>query len=84
MRVAGRARIGTGLDAEPYALLDVELPLVRIPVRPGRSNAMLIETAARNHLLQRRGAARGPRSSPSGSIARSRSVAARRSARGGS
>jgi serine kinase of HPr protein (carbohydrate metabolism regulator) len=24
-------------------------------VRPGRSNAVLIETAARNHLLQRRG-----------------------------
>ena len=45
----------TGLDAEPYRLLDVELPLARIPVRPGRSNAVLIETAARNHLLQRRG-----------------------------
>jgi len=45
----------TGLNAEPYRLLDVELPLARIPVRPGRSNAVLIETAARNHLLQRRG-----------------------------
>jgi HPr kinase/phosphorylase len=45
----------TGLNAEPYRLLEVELPLARIPVRPGRSNAVLIETAARNHLLQRRG-----------------------------
>ena len=45
----------TGLNAEPYRLHDVELPLARIPVRPGRSNAVLIETAARNHLLQRRG-----------------------------
>jgi len=45
----------TGLNAEPYRLLDVELPLARIPVRPGRSNAVLIETAARNLLLQRRG-----------------------------
>jgi HPr kinase/phosphorylase len=45
----------TGLNAEPYRLLEVELPLARIPVRPGRSNAVLIETAARNYLLQRRG-----------------------------
>jgi HPr kinase/phosphorylase len=45
----------TGLREEPYRVLDVELPLVRIPVRPGRSNALLIETAARNHLLQLRG-----------------------------
>ena len=44
-----------GLVEERYPLLDVELPLVRIPVRPGRSMAMLIETAARNHLLRRRG-----------------------------
>lgn len=44
-----------GLVEERYPLLDVELPLVRIPVRPGRSLAMLIDTAARNHLLRRRG-----------------------------
>ena len=44
-----------GLIEERYPLLDVELPLVRIPVRSGRSMAMLIETAARNHLLRRRG-----------------------------
>lgn len=45
----------TGLDQEPYRLLDVPLPHVRVPVRAGRSNAVMIETAARNHLLQRRG-----------------------------
>jgi HPr kinase/phosphorylase len=44
-----------GLVEGTYALLEVELPLVRVPVRPGRSMAMLIETAARNHLLRRRG-----------------------------
>ena len=44
-----------GLVEERHPLLEVELPLVRIPVRPGRSMAMLIETAARNHLLRRRG-----------------------------
>ncbi len=44
-----------GLVEERHPLLEVDLPLVRIPVRPGRSMAMLIETAARNHLLRRRG-----------------------------
>jgi HPr kinase/phosphorylase len=44
-----------GLQEERYELLEVDLPLVRLPVRPGRSMAMLIETAARNHLLRRRG-----------------------------
>jgi HPr kinase/phosphorylase len=44
-----------GLVEERYTLLEVELPQVRVPVRPGRSIAMLIETAARNHLLRRRG-----------------------------
>jgi len=44
-----------GLVAGSYPLLEVELPLVRVPVRPGRSMAMLIETAARNHLLRARG-----------------------------
>ena len=44
-----------GLVEGTHHLLDVELALVRVPVRPGRSMAMLIETAARNHLLRRRG-----------------------------
>ena len=44
-----------GIAEEQVTLLEVELPLVRIPVRPGRSVAMLIETAARNHLLRLRG-----------------------------
>jgi HPr kinase/phosphorylase len=44
-----------GLVDTMYTLLDVELPLVRIPVVPGRSMAMLIETAARDRLLRSRG-----------------------------
>jgi HPr kinase/phosphorylase len=44
-----------GLVEETTLLLDVPLPQVRLPVRPGRSLAMLIETAARNHLLRLRG-----------------------------
>jgi HPr kinase/phosphorylase len=44
-----------GLVEGTYPLLEVEMPIVRVPVRPGRSIAMLTETAARNHLLRRRG-----------------------------
>ena len=44
-----------GLTEERQIVLDVELPAVRLPVQPGRSTALLIETAARNHLLRRRG-----------------------------
>jgi HPr kinase/phosphorylase len=44
-----------GLVDTMYTLLEVELPLVRIPVVPGRSMAMLIETAARDRLLRSRG-----------------------------
>jgi HPr kinase/phosphorylase len=41
-----------GLEDETYAILDVALPKVRIPIRPGRSVATIIEVAARNHVLK--------------------------------
>jgi HPr kinase/phosphorylase len=44
-----------GLDEESYEILGGELPLVRMPVGPGRNLAMLIEVAARNHLLKQAG-----------------------------
>ena len=44
-----------GLVETMHTLLDVDLPLVRIPVVPGRSMAMLVETAARERLLRGRG-----------------------------
>jgi HPr kinase/phosphorylase len=44
-----------GLDHPAYTLLDVSLPLVRIPVTAGRNLGLLIETAARNQLLRWRG-----------------------------
>jgi HPr kinase/phosphorylase len=44
-----------GLVEGRYDLLDVALPIVRIPVRTGRTMALLVETAARNQLLRRRG-----------------------------
>jgi len=43
------------LEDEAFVLLDVPLPHVRIPVKPGRSVAMLIETATRDRLLRGRG-----------------------------
>lgn len=44
-----------GLEEETYRILDVDLPLVRIPVRPGRPIAVLVEVAVRNQVLKRRG-----------------------------
>ena len=44
-----------GLDDLFYDLLDVNIPLLRMPVAPGRSLAILVEVAARNQLLRTRG-----------------------------
>ncbi|MCA9532183.1 MAG: HPr(Ser) kinase/phosphatase [Myxococcales bacterium] len=44
-----------GLDDLRRPLLGVELSLVRIPVRPGRNMAVILEVAARNQLLKRAG-----------------------------
>src|SRR5262245_493249 len=41
-----------GIDGTTYMLLDVPLPLIRIPVTAGRTLGLLIETAARNQLLR--------------------------------
>ena len=44
-----------GITEATYSLLDVPVPLMRIPVTAGRSMALLIETAVREQLLRRRG-----------------------------
>ena len=44
-----------GLQRRTRNVLDVGLPLLRIPVRPGRDMAVILEVAARNHLLQKAG-----------------------------
>ncbi len=44
-----------GLQEEFYSILDVKIPHLKIPVRPGRNVTALIEVAARNHLLKQRG-----------------------------
>jgi len=44
-----------GIDLQARDVLGKALPLVRIPVAPGRNIPTLIEVAARNLLLQRMG-----------------------------
>jgi HPr kinase/phosphorylase len=51
----GREYDRLGLQDERYPVLDVEVPLVRMPVAPGRNIALLAEVAARNQLLKARG-----------------------------
>ena len=41
-----------GLDEETYPLFDVELPIITLPVSPGRNMTTIIEVAARNHILR--------------------------------
>lgn len=41
-----------GVDEKKYTLLDVHVPFIQIPVRPGRNLTTIIEVAARNHLLK--------------------------------
>ena len=41
-----------GLDEEHYHLLGIRLPYLRIPVSHGRNMAVILEVAARNHLLK--------------------------------
>jgi HPr kinase/phosphorylase len=46
-------RLGT--EAEVWPILGVDIPLMRIPMRPGRNIASLIEVVARNQLLKFQG-----------------------------
>ena len=48
----GRAYERLGLDDVFIEILGVKVPLVRMPVAPGRSVATLVEVAARNQLLR--------------------------------
>lgn len=51
----GREYDRLGLDDAYHTILGVNVPLVRMPVAPGRNVAMLIEVAARNQLLRSQG-----------------------------
>ena len=51
----GREYDRLGLDDSYYELLGIRIPMIRMPVAPGRNVAILIEGAARNQLLRARG-----------------------------
>jgi len=52
---AGRDYERLGLDEAHYEILGLPVPLLRMPVAPGRNVAILVEVAARNQLLRSRG-----------------------------
>jgi HPr kinase/phosphorylase len=45
----------TGLEERCCTILGLDVPHVRLPVRPGRNIAMIIEVAVRNQILKNRG-----------------------------
>ena len=51
----GRQYERLGLDDESFEILNLKVPVIRMPVAPGRSVAILVEVAARNQLLRARG-----------------------------
>ncbi len=51
----GREYERLGLDDELYEILGLRIPVLRMPVAPGRNIAILVEVAARNQLLRLRG-----------------------------
>ena len=51
----GREYERLGLDDDSKEILGLRVPLIRMPVAPGRSVAILVEVAARNQLLRSRG-----------------------------
>jgi HPr kinase/phosphorylase len=44
-----------GLDDAFFEILGLQVPLLKMPVAPGRNIAILVEVAARNQLLRQRG-----------------------------
>ena len=52
----GREYDRLGVDDTRYDVLGVPVPMIRMPVAPGRNVAILVEVAARNQLLRARGA----------------------------
>ena len=44
-----------GIDRKTMKILDVPVPLIEMPVAPGRNVSTLVEVAARNHLLREAG-----------------------------
>jgi HPr kinase/phosphorylase len=52
---AGRSYDRLGVDDSFYEVLGIRIPMIRMPVAPGRNVAIVVEVAARNQLLRSRG-----------------------------
>ena len=63
---------GSGSTTTFYEILGLRVPLIRMPVAPGRNLAILVEVAARNQLLRARGHPRGARARRRGSTQHAR------------
>ncbi|MFO8057385.1 MAG: HPr(Ser) kinase/phosphatase [bacterium] len=44
-----------GLEEESYNVLGIEVPHLTVPIRPGRNISTIVEVAARNQILKKRG-----------------------------
>jgi HPr kinase/phosphorylase len=44
-----------GVEEKKFRILDAEIPMLIVPVRPGRNMTTIVEVAARNHLLKLQG-----------------------------
>jgi HPr kinase/phosphorylase len=53
--VDGKAYDRLGLDETVYHILDTPVPYIKMPIAVGRNVAMLVEIAARNHVLKLQG-----------------------------
>jgi HPr kinase/phosphorylase len=51
----GREYDRLGVDDAFYEVLGIRIPMIRMPVAPGRNVAIVVEVAARNQLLRTRG-----------------------------
>jgi HPr kinase/phosphorylase len=51
----GREYDRLGIDDDYHEVLGIRVPMIRMPVAPGRNLAILVEVAARNQLLRLRG-----------------------------
>jgi HPr kinase/phosphorylase len=49
---ASREYDRTGLDAQQTTLLDIAVPLVTVPLNPGKNLTVVCEVVAMNHLLR--------------------------------
>jgi HPr kinase/phosphorylase len=44
-----------GFREDKYRLLSIDLPMVRVPISPGRNVSTIIELACRNYILKKQG-----------------------------